>query len=154
MLTSIVIILPLILAGMMNGSFVVPSKYIQQLSNEEIWLYHSIIGVVLIPWIILFALFPHTFHNYVLLSRSNWLLLILSGFIFGLGQLCFAYTIKFIGMALGFTINLGIGVTIGSLFVILYKSALFSMQGYLALVAILLIVLSLITSRIQMRSAI
>jgi L-rhamnose-H+ transport protein len=137
-------ILPFITAGIMNGSFIIPARYIKKNSNEKIWFYHSIIGLGIIPWVMLAFILPNVIQHYLSLNSSILILLILSGVIFGLGQVCFAYAIELIGIALSFTINLSLGVTIGSLFVVLYKSALFTTQGLLVSCAILLIITSLI----------
>lgn len=128
----------------MNGSFVIPARYVKSFVNEKIWLYHSIIGLVIIPWIILFLTLPGAVHDYTLLHPSILLFLVFGGIIFGLGQICFAHAIESIGIALSFTINLGIGVTIGSMFVVFYKSAFFTTEGHFVTLAVFLIVCSLI----------
>lgn len=137
-------ICPIIIAGLMNGSFVIPARYVKSFVNEKIWLYHSIIGLAIIPWIILFLTLPNAFHDYTLLHQSILLFLIFGGIVFGLGQVCFAYAIESIGIALSFTINLGIGVTIGSMFVVFYKSAFLTTEGLFVTLAVFLIVCSLI----------
>lgn len=134
----------IILAGIMNGSFIIPARYLPTLPNEKIWVYHSIIGLALIPWIILAFSQPETLSYYISLSSISWRFLIVSGAIFGIGQVCFAYAIVSIGVALSFVINLSIGVTIGSLFVVFYRVVVFSIHGYLVLLAVLLIISSLI----------
>lgn len=137
-------IFPIIIAGLMNGSFVIPAKYVRNSSNGKIWFNHSIIGCAIIPWIILLLILPNAIHNYFLLERNSLIFLILSGIIFGIGQVSFAYAIESIGIALSFAINLGIGVTIGSMFVVFYKSLFFTTQGYLVTLAVLLIISGLI----------
>jgi L-rhamnose-H+ transport protein len=143
MLSGITPILPIIIAGLMNGSFVIPAKYIPS-QNEKIWLYHSVIGLGIIPWLILAFLLPNDFQHYFSLPVSVVVFVIASGVIFGLGQIAFANAIDAIGIALSFAINLGIGLTIGSMFVVFYKSAFFTDQGLLVTLAILLILSSLI----------
>jgi L-rhamnose-H+ transport protein len=139
-------VLPIVFAGLLNGSFVIPARYIKNFFNEQIWFYHSIIGLAIIPWVILAIILPHAVHNYLLLQPAILIFLIFGGAIFGLGQICFASAIESIGVALSFAINLGIGVTIGSMFVVFYKGAFFTEQGYLVTLAVLLIICSLIIS--------
>lgn len=136
--------LPIIIAGLMNGSFVIPARYIRNLANEKIWFYHAIIGLAIISWVILTFMLPGEVHNYLSLQPNILLFIILSGAIFGLGQVCFAYSIESIGVALSFTINIGIGLTIGSMFVVFYKDAFFTTQGYLVTLAVFLILCSLV----------
>lgn len=140
MLTASLIVL--IAGGLVNGSFVIPARYIKA-TGEKVWLYHSIIGVILIPWIFLFAVSGGA-GNYFLLKMSEILFLIAGGLVFGCGQLCFAQAIDKIGIALSFTINIGLGVTIGSLFVALEKGVLFSRDGFLVTLAVCLILVALV----------
>jgi L-rhamnose-H+ transport protein len=57
--------------------------------------------------------------------------------------LCFAYAILRLGMALSFAVNLSLAVTLGSMFVIFYKSLVFSVEDVIVILAILLIIISL-----------
>src|SRR6185312_6268339 len=99
-------ILPIIIAGLMNASFIIPAKYIKNIISEKIWLYHSVIGFSIVPWLILASTNPNNFQNYLFLQPTVLLFLLGGGIIFGLGQVCFAYALEFIGVALSFTINL------------------------------------------------
>lgn len=137
-------ILFIIFAGLMNGSFVIPSRFIQNTSHEKTWIYHSVIGLVIIPWLILALVYPGAIHNYGSLSPYILLILVASGFIFGLGQVCFSYAIEAIGIALSFAINLGIGVTIGSMFLIFYNAKFFTEQSVFVIFSIIFIVCSLL----------
>jgi L-rhamnose-H+ transport protein len=139
--TSFIIIL---LAGVMNGSFAIPMKFISGLVGERIWQYHSIGGLIILPWIFLAFISPKAIHHYALIPPSIWCLIISSGLIFGVGQMCFSYAIERAGVALSFATNLGVGVVIGSLFVVFYKHLFFTYHGLLVVVAVLLIVLGLI----------
>lgn len=131
-------------AGLMNGSFIVPARFIKNTSNEKKWFYYSLVGLGIMPWLILFIVEPNSLHFYKSLPPQFFLLLLISGAIFGLGQICFAYAISYIGIALSFSINLGLGVTIGSLFVVLQDSNLFSRDGFFVSLAILLVLSSLL----------
>lgn len=144
MLLNITNLLPILIAGLMNGSFVIPAKYIKNFTSEKIWLCHSIIGLTLIPWAILIYSSPGAFHNYLYLKNDILLFIIFGGMIFGLGQVFFAYAIESIGVALSFTINLGIGVTIGSMFLVFYKTTTFTIQHYFVTIAVILIICSLV----------
>lgn len=138
-------LLPIIIAGLINGSFVVPARYIKNTSSEKIWFYHSLIGLSIIPWLIFFLFLPaYTIQNYAALSINVWAYIVFGGMFFGVGQVCFSHAIKKIGIALSFAINLGIGVTIGSMFVVFHDSAFFTMRGFFVTLAVFLIISSLI----------
>jgi len=131
------------LAGIVNGSFIIPAKYIMQWSNARIWLYHSMVGILLIPWLILLLTTPFIIPHLFALSPAILLLIVGSGFIFGIGQCCFAYAIQYAGIAISFAINLALGVFIGSFYVVIFKHALFTWQGMLVNLALILILLAL-----------
>ena len=132
-----------VVAGLMNGSFVVSSKYVKNLTLEKVWSYHSIIGLAILPWIAIFLYKPTIFQYYSYLNPLSLLTIILGGFIFGMGQVCFAYAIEKIGIALSFTINLGLGIVLGSVFVLFYRNVHFSTDGLLVILSILIILIGL-----------
>lgn len=139
--TSFIIIL---LAGITNGSFAIPMKFISGLVGERIWQYHSIAGLIILPWIFLAFISPKAIDHYALIPPSIWCLIISSGLIFGMGQICFSYAIERAGVALSFATNLGMGVVIGSLFVVFYKHLFFTYHGLLVVIAVFMIALGLI----------
>lgn len=134
---------PIVLAGLMNGSFVIPSKYVQGLNNDAIWLRHCIIGLIILPCIMLIMIAPESIPFYSLLPKAIIISILLSGIIFGFGQICFMMSIKKIGVGASFSVNLGIGTAIGSIFVVLYKKMLFSYNGLFVVLSILLVIISL-----------
>lgn len=134
----------ILVAGLLNGSFVIPTKHMKKLRGERIWYYHSLLNLGLLPWIIFYFFFSGDFFPYTQLSAGIWGYLMIGGCIFGLGQVFFAYAIETLGIALSFTINLGIGVTIGSLFVVIYKGGLLTWPGMMISFAVLLILASLL----------
>ena len=111
----------LLVAGIMNGSFVIPMRFAKDLNAKHIWFFHSIIGLIIVPWLILGIWFSHTASYYKFLASDLLYLLAITGVAFGIGQVCFFYAIEKLGVALAFVINLSIGVTLGSLFVVFYK---------------------------------
>lgn len=137
-------IIPIILAGIMNGSFIVPTKYIKQLSHESIWFFHSIMGVLILPWLALSLIQPQIIPKMLQLPDTVLLYTALSGLLFGIGQIAFAYSIAFIGIGLSFAINLGLGMALGSMFVVIDQHAMLSWHGLMVSSAILLILLGLI----------
>ncbi len=139
-------ILIIILAGLVNASYVVPTRYIQQLSYEKIWLFHTAIAFIILPWVFSLLFMPAQLLNYFNLSEEIWFYLVIGGLVFGLGQFSFAYALRFVGIALAFAVNLALAVTIGSLFVAIYQKVLWSVQGFFLGIAIFFIIMSLLLS--------
>jgi hypothetical protein len=69
----------IILGGLMNGSFVIPMRYIKANSSENIWLHHSIIGLALIPWLLLIMVYAGEIPDYTHLAGMDWLFLLGGG---------------------------------------------------------------------------
>lgn len=137
-------ILLIMLAGIMNGSFVIPARYIKNLNNDQVWFFHAFIGLIIVPWLIIAVYFPDTITLYSTLTPNLLIFIVTSGLIFGLGQVCFAYAIRNIGISISFAVNLGIGISLGSIFVLFYRSVLISLSGFWVILAITLILLSLL----------
>ncbi len=121
---------PIVIAGLMNGSFVIPSKYVSRLSTDETWFYHSIIGLIILPWLMLSVVAPEALMAYSAFPYTLCIVIVLTGAIFGGGQICFMMAIKRIGLGASFAVNLGIGTIIGSLFVVYYKKMLLTQHGF------------------------
>lgn len=137
-------ILLIILAGFFSASFVTPTKYLRNLTKTTSWFYFSIC-LCFMPWLILAAIEPHSFFVYAKLPMKLLALQILGGLIYGIGLFCFAKVVQNVGIALSITVNLGIGVVLGSLFVIFYNNMVFTPQGYRVYFALLFTVAGLIS---------
>lgn len=113
---NILAALALILAaGVINGSFALPTKHVVKWRFENIWLQYALWAFVILPWLLMFLLEPKVFAIYAAAPFSLLCLMLAGGFIFGAGQICFALAIDMIGIGLGFVINLGLGIGLGFL---------------------------------------
>lgn len=139
--TAIFIIL---IAGLINGSFVVPAKFTNKISLESSWFYYTIFGVILIPWVIVYFDVNNLFKLYGSLNQITWMFLIFGGLIFGFGQVCFFNAINRLGIAKSFAVNISIGLIIGTVFVIFQQNKLWSKTGFLIEFAIILIFFAII----------
>lgn len=112
-----------ILAGIMNGSFALPTKHIQNWRFENIWFNYGLWGFLLLPWISIFALDPHVLSIYRMTPPYTLVILIMGGALFGAGQVCFALALRIIGFGLGFIINIGLGTGLGFLLPLITQHA-------------------------------
>lgn len=112
-MNTIIAILLIFFAGIMNGSFALPTKYVPKWKFENIWLNFAIWAFILLPWSVALYSEPRIFQIYAQAPLDLYLATIICSMIFGIGQICFATAIKMIGMGLAFTINLGIGIGLG-----------------------------------------
>lgn len=134
----------ILFAGVINGSFVTPGKFIKHLVPSQTWFLHSIIGLIIVPWVI--AVLDHSLKLkiYLEIDYTAWLFLFFGGLIFGFGQVCFFKAIHKIGLAKSFAVNLSMGVVIGSMFVVLDQEILMSYQGAMVTTSVLFILIGIV----------
>lgn len=137
-----------IIAGFLNGSFALPTKNLKQWQFENIWLIYSIWGFLVLPWVIIFFLAPNVALVYQMVPAKLFFILILGGFLFGIGQVCFAEALKRIGLGLGFVINIGLSTALGFLLplMVLHPDRMLTPFGFATLFGILFILAGLFVS--------
>jgi len=135
-------------AGIINGSFALPTKYITKWKFENIWLQYAIWAFVILPWLLMFILEPKIFDIYAATPTSLLLVMLGGGLIFGAGQICFALALNMIGLGLGFVINLGLGISLGFLLplIIQHPQQIFTHFGLITLCGTIIAVAGLIVS--------
>lgn len=104
-----------IVGGTLNGSFAAPMKRLSSWRWENTWLVYALTGLLIFPWLIALATVPHL--GSVLQQASGTALgkVGLFGFAWGIGAVMFGQGIARVGLALGFSIILGISSSFGSL---------------------------------------
>lgn len=148
-MNSIVIALSFIfVAGILNGSFALPTKYVTKWKFENIWLQFAIWAFVILPWVVILFMAPQVFSIYAAAPASFLWIIFIGGLFFGIGQMCFALALHMIGLGLGFVINLGLGIGLGFLLplVIQHPQQIFTPFGYVTLIGTAVAVLGLIIS--------
>jgi L-rhamnose-H+ transport protein len=120
-----------VLAGILNGSFAAPMKRMPSWRWENSWLVFAASGLVLFPWLIAYATIPHLASVYVSASWPSLEKIALFGFAWGIGATLFGLGITRVGLALGFSIILGITASFGSLIplAVLHPEELLSRRG-------------------------
>ncbi len=138
----------ILIGGIVNGSFALPTKYIRQWNFENIWLNFSIWGFLLAPWIVILLLAPQAWAFYQNISAHTAWTILIGGLIFGIGQICFAQALSIIGLGLGFVINIGLGTALGFFLplALFHPEKILTSFGYTTLIGIALILLGLIIS--------
>jgi L-rhamnose-H+ transport protein len=134
------------LGGILNGSFAAPMKRLSRWRWENTWLLWAIAGLVVFPWAFGFATVPHLAS--VLGQASGAVLgkVAFFGFAWGIGAVLFGQGIARVGLALGFSIILGISGSFGSLLpmAILHPEQLTTRPGIALIVGTVIMALGLI----------
>lgn len=137
-----------LIAGVMNGSFALPTKYIKTWNFENTWFMYGVWAFLILPWVFVFGIDPRIGHVYRMLPRDSMLILLIGGFLFGVGQVCFAIALDTIGIGLGFVINIGLGTALGVLIplVTLHPDKIFTSASLTSLFGLTLILIGLLIS--------
>jgi len=139
--------LALVLVGsLLNGSFAVPMKRASAWRWENIWLVYSVVGMILLPWMVALGSIPHLMAIYHGASWHALLMVLIFGFAAGTGSMLFGLGIARLGLALGFALILGICASLGSLLpmALLHPERLLSRQGYALFGGTLLVILGIV----------
>jgi L-rhamnose-H+ transport protein len=109
-------------AGLMQGTFMLPTKYTKEWNWENTWLSFSVSAYLLFPWAIAVLTVPQLREILSETSHATFLRTFLFGIGWGLGALTFGLGIDYLGLALGFAIILGLTSSIGTLVPLLVLS--------------------------------
>jgi L-rhamnose-H+ transport protein len=136
-----------VVAGMLQGSYMLPTKYVKKWNWENMWLSYSVFAYLILPWGIALFTVPHLKQILAETSSATFIRTLLYGFGWGLGALTFALGVDYLGLALGFAIILGLTASIGTLVPLLVLSSSDSPPSQITLVivgiAIMLVGLSI-----------
>ena len=113
-----------VLAGLLNGSFAVPLKTTRTWRFNHIWTVHSLLAMGLIPGVFAAITVPHWSEVLQAVPLRGWLGLIGWGVAFGIASLLYGVAVDLLGIALGFAIQLGLSVVLGSLLPLLWARAI------------------------------
>ncbi len=135
-----------LLAGVLNGSFMLPMKRIKAWPWENVWLIYSMVGMVILPWTLALSTVPRLGDVYRNTAWSVLVKVVLFGMAWGGGSTLFGIGVRRVGMALGYSLIFGITASFGSLFPLLFlhPESLMSGQGWTLMGGTALVMVGLI----------
>jgi L-rhamnose-H+ transport protein len=142
MTTGIIIVL---LAGVCQGSFMLPSKWMKGWSWENYWLIFAVTAYLICPWLLALATIPQLLEVYRSATPSALALVAIFGVCWGVGAITFGLGIEALGLALGFALILGVAAIAGAVIPLFVNTpeTLFSTQGVVLAGALVLMLLGL-----------
>jgi L-rhamnose-H+ transport protein len=102
-------------AGVMGGSFTVPLKSVRGWAWEKSWLLYSIVGMVIVPWLLVRLFVPDPAAVFASVSPTELARTALFGAGWGIGSVLFGLGVTRVGTALAFAIVVSMTATLGSL---------------------------------------
>ena len=102
-------------AGLMSGNCMLPSKFARTWKWENLWLVFSVLSLVILPWALALLLVNHLLAVYRGLPSAAFVTPLVFGAGWGIAQVLFGISVVRLGMALAFTIVVGLGTVFGTL---------------------------------------
>jgi L-rhamnose-H+ transport protein len=139
-------IFTVILAGIVDGSYAIPLKFMKNVDDDKIWFYFSWWAFLIIPILTLLAINIHVFYFLSKVELPYILIPFLIGILWGIGMICVSLAFKMIGIGVNFAVHIGIGTAGGVLFplIFLHFNKLNTAFGYLSLLGVVLFIIGVI----------
>ena len=114
---TLVGLLILVVAGVTNGSFTLPMKFTRRWEWENTWLIYTVWALVLFPPVMAWLTVPGLGGIYATAPGAASLALVvaLCGAGWGVSQIFFGLAVEGVGIALAFSVILGLAAAVGSL---------------------------------------
>jgi L-rhamnose-H+ transport protein len=103
------------IGGFAAGSFYAPLRKVQRWSWESFWLVMGLAAWLAAPWTVALITTPDLFGVLAASPAGVWGMCVMFGLLWGLGNLTFGLSVRYLGMALGYSVVLGFCMTFGTL---------------------------------------
>ena len=104
----------ILIAALFQGSFVVPMAYAKGWKWENSWLLFSLLGMWVLNWMLAAMSVPNLLGIYMNATLHQLMIPIIFGFLWGIGAICFGLGMAVMGLALGYTIIMGLVLGMGA----------------------------------------
>ena len=108
-------------AGVFQGSFMFPAKWMKGWEWENYWLIFATVAYLISPWALAVATVPRLAEVYAGTSAGTVTAIAAFGVAWGIGALTFGLGVSAVGLALGFAVILGIAASAGAVIPLLVE---------------------------------
>jgi len=135
-----------LIAGIFQGTFVLPMTLTKKWEWEHTWATFSLLGMLVFNWILTLIFIPDIFSIYASIPSSDILILILFGAGWGIGAILFGLGMDKLGLALGYPIIMGLIASLGALIplAVFHPGSLFMTKGLVLLAGMVLVIIGII----------
>jgi L-rhamnose-H+ transport protein len=136
-----------LMAGLVNGIFLLPMRYTKKWAWENTWLFFSLLSCGVFPWIAARVAVPHLLEVFRAVPLSAFVPGLVAGLIWGVGQVMYGLGCGMVGIAIGSAVISCTAIISGTLgpLIVYAPSQLFSSSSLVLLVATGLIVAGIFT---------
>jgi len=103
------------IGGLAAASFYIPYKMVIKWNWETYWLVGGFFSWIIAPWLLAIIIVPQTPHILASVPLKTMVTTCLFGIMWGVGGLTFGLTMRYLGIALGYAIVLGLCAAFGTL---------------------------------------
>ncbi len=103
------------IGGLAAASFYIPYKRVKGWSWETYWILGGVFSWIIAPWAVSLAILPQTMEILRDASGTTLFWTFFFGVLWGVGGLTFGLTMRYLGIALGYAIALGLCAAFGTL---------------------------------------
>jgi L-rhamnose-H+ transport protein len=134
-----------IAAGILQGAFMLPMKSTKKWAWENTWFVYASTGYLIWPWLLVLLTIPHPVAVLATTSMHSLVVVGAFGFGWGIGAVTFGLGVSRLGMALGFTIIIGLAATAGAFIpmAVMAPEKLGQPQGLLMIASLALVLIGL-----------
>ncbi len=129
------------IGGLAAASFYLPYQKVRKWAWENYWLAGGLFSWIVAPWLISYLIIPDTLSILRETSGRTLFWTWFFGVLWGIGGLTFGLTMRYLGIALGYALALGLCAVFGTLIPPLFKGELLSVvqssSGQVVLLGIL-----------------
>ena len=139
-------ILMVILAGIFQGSFILPMTLVKHWKWENSWLVFSFAGMIVLNFMMAGMFIGDLPEVYAAVPGKDLALLALFGLGWGIGAVLFGVGMDKLGMALGYPIIMGLTASMGALLplFILHSSNILQFSGLMVIFGVIIAVIGII----------
>ena len=135
-----------LLAGLLQGTFVLPMTMVRRWSWAHTWATFSLLGMFVFNWIITLLFVPNIFAVYAASPLRDLVILALFGMGWGVGAVLFGLGMDRLGMALGYPIIMGLIASLGALIPLLvfFPQTLLTTKGLILVAGTTLVIVGIV----------
>jgi L-rhamnose-H+ transport protein len=139
-------LLMVLAGGAMQGSFALPQKHVKGWAWEKNWLFYSVFGMIVIPWLLVAMLIPNPAGVYSAVPGTVLLDTALFGMGWGIGSVLFGLGIARVGIALAFALIISLTAVVGTLvpMIVLHPGELGSAKGAYVIAGLLIVIVGVV----------
>jgi L-rhamnose-H+ transport protein len=139
-------LLLLLVAGIANASFTLPMKFTRRWAWENTWLIWTIFALLVLPTVATVLTVPHLGELYSEAGPTLILTVAAFGAGWGIAQVLFGLAVEAIGIALTFSIVLGMSAAIGSMIPLirLHPEKIFTKGGMGVMLGVFLVIIGVV----------